>query len=219
MDRCSEPGRSGHRTDERNRDRIGHCFCGELEFGLWRERSRLIPVFDSQVVRQDPEKAIVWGAICGCVGAAGSIPRSPSKPSCSCEGATAKATGPAGSCCWAFTGSAHRSTTGAVAQKSFLIGASSKVGHSANTAKSRRWTVLLQSVTLARRTGWDVLPKPPGREPPNRSKTVATKSDAKRAARSPSLRLHVGGGAGGCRAKEFSVQGSALFAVWLRSVK
>ena len=51
----------GHRTDERNRDRIGHCFCGELEFGLWRERSRLIPVLESQVVRQDPEKATVFG--------------------------------------------------------------------------------------------------------------------------------------------------------------
>ena len=62
MDRCSEPGRSGHRTDERNRDRIGHCFCGELEFGLCLERSRLIPVLDSQVVRQDPEKAIVFGS-------------------------------------------------------------------------------------------------------------------------------------------------------------
>ena len=36
-------------------------FCGELEFGLCRERSRLIPVVESQVVRQDPEKATVFG--------------------------------------------------------------------------------------------------------------------------------------------------------------
>src|SRR5215469_13774628 len=176
----------GHRTDERNRDRIGHCFCGELEFGLCRERPRLIPVLDSQVVRQDPEKAIVFGSNLRLRRRLNTEVALQAK--LLMRGSDRQRDGARRGLLLGIYCERAQKYNRSGGAKEFSHRGLIQVGHSANAAKSRRRTVLLQSVTLTRRTGCDVLPKATGREPPNRSNTVVTKSDAKPPARSPSLR-------------------------------